>query len=247
MAWIRALLLAIVLAVGGAQAAAAAAFVDASLPDVPADKKVSVAHPQPVQLLFQFRTKGAPNMAATKLVKQTVFDTVKASGAFSSVSEDPAPSGAVLNVVIDNVVDPGEMKAAAANGVKTGATLFIAGSTVRDHYQATLDYIGGPTAPKLTRTAQHAILTQMGLINSAPDNAVKVEGGVKGAVLTMARQIVSNPLNDLAGDPGFAPTPDAPAAPTPSATPPSATPPPADPAAPAPAPTPPVAQPTPAA
>jgi hypothetical protein len=232
LAWALALMLAAMLSVGSAGRASAASFVDANLPDVPADKKVVIAHPQPVQLLFQFHTKGAPNLQATKLVKQTVVDAVKASGLFSAVSEDPAPNGAVLNVVIDNVVDPAEMKAATGSGVVTGATFFIAGSTVRDHYVSTLDYIGGPTAAKITRTASHSILMQMGLINSAPANAVKVEGGVKGAVLTMARQIVANPLNALASDPGFAPAADG--APATTATPPAAATPPADPAAPAP-------------
>jgi hypothetical protein len=236
-AWGLALLLAVMLAVGGGGRASAASFVDAGLPDVPADKRVVIAHPQPVQLLFQFHTKGAPNLQATKLVKQPVVDAVKASGLFSAVSEDPAPNGAVLNVIIDNIVDPDDLRAAEANGVKTGATLFIAGSTVRDHYVATLDYIGGPTAPKITRTASHSLLVQMGLINSAPANAVKVDGGIKGALFTMARQIVSNPLNALASDPGFAPAADAPAG--------NATAPPA--AAPAPAPADPAAPTTPAA
>jgi hypothetical protein len=231
LAWGLALLLAVMISAGGAGRASAASFVDASLPDVPTDKRVTIAHPQPVQLLFQFHTKGAPNLQATKLVKPAVVEAVKASGLFSAVSEDPAPNGAVLNVVIDNVVDPDEMRAATANGVKTGATLFIAGSTVRDHYLATLDYIGSPTAAKITRTAQHSILMQMGLINSAPANAVKVDGGVKGAVLTMARQIVANPLNALGSDPGFAPSADATSAA--AATPPVTATPPADPASPA--------------
>jgi hypothetical protein len=233
------MLAAIVVAMTGG-AALAATFVDASLPDVAAEKRVVIAKPQPVQLLFQFQTKGAPNAQATKFVKQTVVDAVKASGLFSDVSEGPAPNGAVLNVVIDNVVEPGDMSAAAGKGVVTGATLFIAGSTIQEHYKATVEYVGGPTALKISRTAQHSIYSQMGLINSPPPNGVKAEGGIKGAVFTMARQIVSNPLNDLASDPGFAlsstpeaaastppvsPTPDAATLATPAESAPSAAPP----------------------
>ncbi|MDB5424066.1 MAG: hypothetical protein JWQ29_1482 [Phenylobacterium sp.] len=183
----------------------AATFVDAGLPEVAADKRVVIANPQPVQLLFQFQTKGAPNAQATKLVKPSVVDAVKASGLFSEVSEGPASNGAVLNVIIDNVVEPGAMTAAAGKGAVTGATLFIAGSTIQEHYASSIDYIGGTSAPKITRTARHSIYTQMGMINSPPPNGVKVEGGLKGAVFLMARQIVSNPLNDLASDPAFAP------------------------------------------
>ena len=233
-----ALILAAILVATTGEDALAATFVDAGLPDVAADKRVAIAKPQPVQLLFQFQTKGAPNAQATKFVKQAVVDTVKASGLFSEVSEGPAPNGAVLNVVIDNVVEPGQMSAAAGKGAVTGATLFIAGSTIQEHYKSNVEYVGGPAAPKISRTAQHSIYTQMGLINSPPPNGVKTEGGIKGAVFTMARQIVSNPLNDLASDPGFAPpsTPEA-AAPTPpaEATPPASPQPASPPSEPAPA------------
>jgi len=198
-----ALLLAGGLSVAAGQRASAAAFVDAGLGDVAAEKKVVVANPQPVQLLFQFDTKGAPNLQATKFVKQVVVDTVKASGVFSEVSEGPTANGAILNVVIDNVVDDAEMKAAVGSGFATGLTLGLAGTTARDHYNCTVEYVGGPSAAKITRTAQHAILIQLGLINSTPPNAVKVEGGTKGAVFTMTRQIVANPLNALAADPAF--------------------------------------------
>jgi hypothetical protein len=110
----------------------------------------------------------------------------------------------VLSVVIDNVIAPGEMSAAAGKGVVTGATFFIAGSNITDHYICTVDYVANPTAPKITRTARHAVITQMGLINSPPEGAVKI-GSMKDAIFTMARQIVANPLNALAADPQFQP------------------------------------------
>jgi hypothetical protein len=212
------LLAAIMVGVTG-ERANAAVYVDAALTDVSVEKRAVIAKPQPVQLLFQFQTKGAPNQQATKFVKQVVVDTVKASGLFSEISEGPVANGAVLNVIIDNVVDPGQMKAAAGKGAMTGATLFIAGSTIQEHYSCSIEYVGGPDAPKISRTARHSIYTQLGMINSPPPNGVKAEGGVKGAVFIMARQIVSNPLNDLASDPGFAPgseaAPAAPATPAP--------------------------------
>ncbi|HEY2356197.1 MAG TPA: hypothetical protein VGH86_02010 [Phenylobacterium sp.] len=200
------LLLAIMAMALTASPAAAAVFVDATLGDVKPEQKVTVAHPQPVQLLFQFRTKGSPNMQATKALKPQVVDAVKASGLFSEVSDAPVANGAMLNVVIDNVVDPAEQSAAAGQGFATGATLGIAGSTVREHYTSSLDYVSGPDAPKITRTAIHFLFVQLGLLHAGtPENAVKVDGGLKGGVAVVTRQIVSVPLNALAGDPAFAP------------------------------------------
>jgi hypothetical protein len=68
--------------VAGVAPAAAATYVDAGTPDVKPEDKVVVPHPQPVQLIFQFETKGAPNGRATKFLKDQIFDTVKTSGLF---------------------------------------------------------------------------------------------------------------------------------------------------------------------
>jgi hypothetical protein len=205
--------------------ASAAGYVGSELGDVKPEARVVIASPQPVQLLYQFATKGAPNKAATKFTKDAAVAAVKASGLFSEVSEAPTPNGAILSVTVDNVPPDGSLTNAAAKGAVTGATMFIVGSNTRDYYKATVEYVSGPNAAKVTRTANHSIVTQIGLVNSEPSDAVKVEGGMKGSVMTMVRQIVSNPLNALASDPGFVP------APAPAAAP--ATPAPAEPAAPA--------------
>jgi hypothetical protein len=252
---IKRLAIALMFALGLAShpvASLAATYVSADLGDVKPEDKAKVDNPQPVQLLFQFETKGAPNAAATKFLKAKVTEIVTNSGLFSSVSEEPVPNGAVLSVVIDNVVTPEEMSNATAQGVKTGATLFIAGSNITDHYVATIEYVSGPGAAKITRTAKHALITQMGMINKPPENAVKI-GSMKDGVFTMATQIILNPLNEIAKDPAFAggepavpaeaapaeavapadpATPPADAAPAEPATAPPAEPAPADPAAP---------------
>jgi hypothetical protein len=190
--------------------ASAAAWLDAGLTDVKPEDKVVVAHPQPVQLLFQFQTKGAPNARATKFLKAQIVDTVKASGLFSEVSDAATANGALLSVVVNNVVDPDEMHAAEGKAFVTGATFFVAGTSVRDGYICTVDYLAGPNAPKITKIAHHSIITQLGMVNSPPPGAVKI-GSTNDAVMTMTRQIVSNPLNALASDPGFQAPPAAPA------------------------------------
>ena len=197
--------------------ASAAGYVGSELGDVKPEAKVAIANPQPVQVIYQFETKGAPNKPGTKQTKDEVIATVKASGLFSEVSEEPTPNGAILSIVIDDVPPDGALTEAAAKGAVTGATMFVVGSNTREYYKSTVEYVSGPNAEKITRTANHSIVFQMGLINSAPQNAVKVEGGLKGSINTMVRQIVSNPLNAVAGDPAFAPVAQAsaPASPAP--------------------------------
>ncbi len=200
------LVLALMVSVGltcGPVAAMAATYVGAELGDVKPEDKAKVENPQPVQLLFQFKTKGAPNAAATKFLKDKVTEIVTSSGLFSTVSDAPVANGAVLSVVIDNVIAPGDLSKAAGQGAVTGATLFIAGSNITDNYLSTLEYVSGPGAEKITRTARHTVITQLGLINSAPQNAVKI-GSMKDGIFMMTTQIILSPLNDIAKDPNFA-------------------------------------------
>ncbi len=188
------------MATGGV--ASAASYIDAALGEIKPADKVTIANPQPVQLLFEFQTKGALNARGTKFLKDKVFETVKSTGLFSEVSETPVANGAVLQITINDAPQPGDMAAAEAKGAVTGATLFIAGSTVRENYICTIDYVAGPTATKITRTANDGVYFQMGLINKAPADAVKI-GSFKDALFTMIRFVVVNPLNSMASDPGF--------------------------------------------
>ncbi len=78
-------------------------YVDNGLKDVSATEYKKPTTPQPAQLLFAFQTKGVANARGTEFLKKQVTETVAASGLFSSVSTDPAPGGALLSVVINNV------------------------------------------------------------------------------------------------------------------------------------------------
>lgn len=182
-------------------AAPGAAFAGQYLPlaptDVAAADKAAVATPAPVQLLFQFKTKGAPNPQATKFLNDAVFKHVRESGAFSEVTTGPAAGGAVLSVTLENIPQEG----AAGKGFATGLTFGLAGTTVIDYYICTVEYIPGPGAAKVTKEIKHQIITTLGL-TKAPENAVKTKG-INDAVLTMTRHVVTNGVNDVAKDPGF--------------------------------------------
>ncbi|MEJ0063997.1 MAG: hypothetical protein WDM85_00115 [Caulobacteraceae bacterium] len=102
-----------------------------------------------------------------------MLDTVKASGLFSDVSE--APTAKRRDPQYCHQQRGGAQGHAGGGGerLRHRATFFIAGSNVADYYDCTVDYVAGPTAPKITRTAHHTMITQMGLINNPPADAVR--------------------------------------------------------------------------
>lgn len=173
-------------------------FVDSGLKDVPASDFMKPPAPKPVQLLFGFQTKGAPNARATKFLNDDVFNLVKASGLFSSVGTEPVEGGALLSVTINNVPVTED---AFAKGFATGLTFGLAGNTVTDGYVCTIDYLAGSGRPTLQTKTRHALHTNIGA-KKAPPNAVKAKSATE-AVKTMSNQIVANGLKDLSHDPGF--------------------------------------------
>lgn len=228
--WLRALALSLILGATfgafGGHAAFAASYVDPGLKDLAPDQKVTVANPQPVQILFQFQTDGAANGRATDFLKKKVLEMVMASGLFSEVVEAPVPNGAIISITINNVVKDA-LADATAQGFVTGLTFGLKGSMITDRYIATVEYLDGAGGPKISRTLNHAIHTSLGL-KSAPEGMVKSKNGTE-AVMTMVNQVISNGLNQVAADQAF------PGAQVPAATPAPAAPAalPAEPAAPA--------------
>jgi hypothetical protein len=173
-------------------------YVDTALKDVPPEKMKKVENAKPVQLLFEFQTRGATNPRATEGLKAKVTDIVKSSGLFSQVENAPVSNGAILSIIVNNVPLTDN---AAGKGFATGLSFGLAGNTVTDGYICTVDYIADARTQKITKTVRHAIHTALGN-TSAPPNAVKSDS-IQDAVNTMLRQIVTNALNDVANDPAF--------------------------------------------
>lgn len=176
----------------------ATAYVDTAIKEVSVADLKKVAQPKPVQLTFEFTTKGAPNARATEFLKAAVSDQIKASGLFSSVETTPATNLGVLNVKLDNVPIT---KDAAAQGFVTGLTFGLAGSTVTDGYVCTVQYLPAGQGQIISATARHAIHTALG--NSSPPPSAKKSANMEDAVKTMTREILSNALRDLAANPAF--------------------------------------------
>jgi hypothetical protein len=173
-------------------------YVDKGLKDVTQSEYMKPPELKPVQLLFNFQTKGAANARATKFLGEEVTKTVTASGLFSSVSPDPVPGGALLSITLNNVPITDN---AFAKGFATGLTFGLAGSQVSDGYVCTIDYLPGAGSAQMQKKLRHAIHTTVGA-KGAPDNGVKARNPTE-AVQTMTRQVVGNGLKELSLDPGF--------------------------------------------
>jgi len=173
-------------------------YVDGTTREVPVAQFKKVVEPKPVQVLFEFQTKGVVNARATDHLKAQVIDQVKTSGLFASVDDKPVSNGSVLSVTLNNVPLSDD---AFTKGFVTGLTFGLAGSKVSDGYVCTMTYTDPKQPAPLVKQARHAIHTTMGA-NSAPTNAAKADN-VEVAVRTMTRQIVSNTLNDLSQDVSF--------------------------------------------
>jgi hypothetical protein len=177
-------------------------YVDTTLHDLTTDEKVKVANPQPVQLLFDFQTKGVHNGQGTDLAKMDVLAAIQDGGLFSQLSNDPVPNGAILNVVVNNVPLTDD---AFAKGFTTGLTLGLVGNTVGDGYICTVEYLPGAKAQKISKTMNDAIYTSLGATAEAPQHAQKMPG-LQQAFKAMVHKLVENTVNEVGKDPAFTAT-----------------------------------------
>jgi len=173
-------------------------YVDGTTKEVPVAQFKRPASTHPVQVLFEFQTKGVANARATELLKARVVDQIKSSGLFSAVAETPVDGGALLSITLNNVPLSDD---AFSKGFVTGLTFGLAGSQVSDGYICTARYTGAPGSAPLVKAARHAIHTTMGSA-AAPGNATKADNPT-AAVYTMTQQVLSNVLNDLSQDAQF--------------------------------------------
>lgn len=171
-------------------------YIDPALPNVRAEDLRASRAAQPVHVLFEFRTKGAPNARGTEFAKPIVLETVRSTALFSNVSEAPVAGGGTLTIVIDNVPITQD---AAAKGFATGLTFGLAGNMVTDGYVCTATYTAPGAAPK-KKEVNHALHTTIGnaegpkgLTAMKPDEAYPV----------IIRQLTLNALQAIRKDAGL--------------------------------------------
>jgi len=173
-------------------------YVDGNTKVVAASEFKKPNAPRPVQLVFEFQTRGAPNTRATDLVKPEVVQQVTSSGLFSTMVDRPASDSGLLSITINNVPLTDD---AFTKGFVTGLTFGLAGSKVSDGYVCTVKYLPPGASEPIVKTARHAIHATIGAA-AAPGNATPAPDG-KSAVMTMVDGVVSTALNDLSKDPQF--------------------------------------------
>jgi hypothetical protein len=195
---LRGLLIAATLSGSALLTGCASVYVDTATKEIPVAEMKKVAQPKPVQLTFEFQTKGAPNPRATDFLKEAVSTQIKASGLFASVEAAPASNLSVLSVKLDNIPLTDNP---AAKGFVTGLTFGLAGTAVTDGYVCTLQYLPAGQDKIITATAKHAIHTTIG--NASPPPTAKKSADMGEAVKTMTHEILSTALSDLAANPSF--------------------------------------------
>jgi len=197
--WLRRAAWAALLATSALFTGCASFYVDNGLRAADTAQVTKPAAPKPVQLFFNFKTKGSPNAHATQFLKGQVTDLVKQSGLFSELKEVAAPEVGTLQLTIDNIPLTDD---AATKGFLTGLTLGLAGTTVGDGYACELQYRPSDTGAKVEAKASHAIYTSIGASGGPGNAATKVASGDE-AIATVVRQAVKTLLVKLSNDPQF--------------------------------------------
>jgi hypothetical protein len=141
-------------------------YVDPAL--APADKQsvTAVAKPEPIQVLYEFRTKGVANATATQRTSTHVTDVLRNSGLFSEVSTSPVLNLRRLLITIDNVPITTEGEA-MAKGFGVGLTFGLVGTMVTEGYicEATLST---PNAQPMSLNYRHALYATIGNASGPP-------------------------------------------------------------------------------
>lgn len=180
-----------------APASAAKFYVSNQLGWVKPEDKVHVATPQAVQLVIDFQTDGVSNAKAIKEVKPIIIKYVQQSTLFSTVSDAPVPSGALLTVRFNNIVDKG----AAGKGFKAGLTFGLAATQVADNYDVDLALVPATGRDAMRTSLKHAIIMTMG---KGSDPTIGTEfKKPKEAVDAMVGQSVEQGVFALARQDGF--------------------------------------------
>ena len=166
-------------------------YIDPTLPAASKADLSTSAAPQPIQLLYEFQTRGSPNARATAATKEKVFATATDSGLFSTVAAEPQANQRRLTIVINNVPITQD---AGAKGVGVGLTFGLVGTVVTDGYECTAT-LAVPGAEPLKFEYKHAIHTSIG--NTAPPMGLTPEPSAKEAGLKMVEQLTWSILRDV--------------------------------------------------
>lgn len=183
----------LVAAASATLAGCASLYVDPTLPRVGKADLPAVAAPRPVQLLYEFRTRGNVNARATEATRKYAEEVVAESGLFSAVSATPV-EGRRLLITIDNVPLTSGADA-KTQGFITGLTLGLVGTNTTDGYLCTATFEEGGSVRAKAR-AEHALHGTIGAAE-APKGATPVP--LNDAAKTVVEQLTWYVLKEIAG------------------------------------------------
>jgi len=185
-------------AVAVAQPALAAAYIDTVMGEIKPEEKMTVANPQPVQLLIEFQRDGATVPKGTKEITPIITADVKATGLIGATSDTPPLGGASLSVLLNVVEEKGQNRKAFAAGLTWGLG---SGVVANIDYTMTISYLPIAGAQPITRTLHRRLVFKYGKI-AVPPNLLQ-QKSLKEGMQTLWRQMIDHGLHDIAHDPGF--------------------------------------------
>jgi hypothetical protein len=178
-------------------------FIDNGLGALDPAAKVSVLQPQPVQLILEFQREGKSVPAAVKQLKPMFVDALKKSGAFSEIVDVPTKNGALLSVVMTNIVDREQLAKLKKKAFGAGLTFGLgSGVVATELYTIRFELVPATGKPPVVTTIEHAFHMKFGNTDQAI-NGQPVKN-VKEALNGVVNQAVAKGVNGLAADPGFA-------------------------------------------
>ena len=140
-------------------------YIDRSGPTVGVADIVKTKDSRPVQLFYEYQTRGIANARATAATSDAVRLVVIDSNLFTSVSALPA-AGRRLVIAINNVPITSAAEA-RAKGFVTGLTFGLAGTTVADGIACTATLFDGEVVTA-SASAQSAVYTTIGAASAPP-------------------------------------------------------------------------------
>ncbi len=178
-------------------------FIDGALGELKPEAKVTVVQPQPVQLILEFQREGKSVPAAVKQVKPVFLDSLKKSGAFSEISDVPNAKGALLSIVMTNIVDREQLAKLKKKAFGAGLTFGLgSGVVATDFYSIRFEFVPATGKTPIVVTIEHALHMKFGNTTETI-NGQQVKN-VREALNGVISQAVAKGVNGLASDPGFA-------------------------------------------
>ena len=183
-------------------AAAMKFYVANALGEVKPEEKVTPAAPQPVQIIFEFERDGKPNAKATKIVTPMAVEDLKATGAFSEVTEAPTANGAIISIKFNNVVIKEELDKTKSQAFGAGLGFGLFGGVLAvDHYVVSIDYVAATGATPIHTEVKHELYAKYGKKDvEVPGTEYK---NADEAVKTIVRQALARGVNSIVADPAF--------------------------------------------